>query len=118
MDPKIVKKPWGREIWFAQTKDYMGKVLIIEPGQQVSLHRHNKKEETMLVFSGEVKVEGDKIGAIARKFGQGLIIHVFPDFNHSMKCVSEVPAVLFEVSTSFPDDSIRIKDYYGREVNG
>lgn len=113
-----MRKPWGVEIWFAQTKNYMGKVLIIDPGHQVSLHRHEIKEETMLVFSGEIELSGDSGGVVEKKFGKGVIVHIFPGFHHSMKCISEVPAVLFEVSTPFPDDSIRIKDSYGREVNG
>ena len=105
-------------MWFAQTDDYMGKVLIINPGEQVSLHFHDFKEETMFVFSGMIDVYMNDPGIPVKSLLPGGILHVNPKDNHSMKCISIMPAILFEVSTPFSKDSIRIKDYYGRGVNG
>ena len=94
----------------------MGKVLIINPGEQVSLHFHDYKEETMFVFSGIIDVYIDESGVPIKSLMPGGILHVKPEDVHSMKCVSVMPAVLFEVSTPYPKDSIRIKDYYGRDI--
>ena len=30
MEPKIVDKPWGREIWYAHTDRYAGKILEVK----------------------------------------------------------------------------------------
>ena len=50
--PKIVEKPWGREIWYAHTAHYAGKVLEVTAGQRLSLQKHNIKEETLYLLSG------------------------------------------------------------------
>ena len=118
-EKKIVKKPWGREVWFAHTEDYMGKLLIIQPGEQVSLHYHKDKEETMYVMFGimEVYTVGQEGTIVLQEevCTEG-VFHVEPGQYHSMKCISNPqPVYLFEVSTPHPDDSIRIKDFYGRD---
>src|SRR6059058_5882039 len=52
--PKIVEKPWGREIWYAHTDHYAGKVLEVKAGQRLSLQKHEIKEETLYLLSGKV----------------------------------------------------------------
>ena len=52
--PKIVEKPWGREIWYAHTVDYAGKVLLVSAGKRLSLQKHEIKEETLYLLSGKV----------------------------------------------------------------
>ena len=49
--PKIVEKPWGREIWYALTDHYAGKVLEVKAGKRLSLQKHNIKEETLYLLS-------------------------------------------------------------------
>ena len=93
----------------------MGKVLIINPDAQVSLHYHEEKEETMILFAGIINVYVDETEVPIIKLIPGGVLHLKPGEAHSMKCVSTMPAVLFEASTPYPDDSIRIKDYYGRD---
>src|SRR5664279_2281998 len=59
--PKIVEKPWGREIWYALTADYAGKVLLVTAGKRLSLQKHEIKEETLYLLSGKVTLTyGDK----------------------------------------------------------
>jgi len=108
---RIVKKPWGRELWFAHTNNYMGKLLEIDPGEEVSLHRHEVKEETMYVYQGRVSVfSKDDI----QIYYAGSFIHIAPGDAHLMRATGEQRVILFEVSTPFPEDSIRIADKYGR----
>ena len=45
-----VEKPWGYEIVWAETQDYVGKLLHINAGHRLSLQYHNTKEETVYVF--------------------------------------------------------------------
>ena len=44
---KKTDKPWGYEILWAQTKDYVSKIMCIQPHQRMSLQYHNQKEETI-----------------------------------------------------------------------
>ena len=108
---KIVKKPWGREIWFARTNNYMGKILEIDPGEDVSFHRHEIKEETMYVFQGRCSV---LLNRNVRIHYPGSFIHIMPGNSHSMAAAGDQRVILFEVSTPFPEDSIRLEDKYDR----
>ena len=47
-----VEKPWGHEIIWAETKDYVGKVLHINAGHRLSKQYHETKEETVYVVKG------------------------------------------------------------------
>ena len=49
---RIVPKPWGQEIIWAQTEDYVGKVLEIKYGHKLSRQYHEIKEETIYVVYG------------------------------------------------------------------
>ena len=49
---KVVEKPWGREVWWAVTEHYAGKILEVRAGHSLSLQYHLRKMETMLYFQG------------------------------------------------------------------
>ena len=52
-----IVKPWGHEIIWAQTDDYVGKLIFIDKGHKLSRQYHNIKEETILVKSGYLTLE-------------------------------------------------------------
>ena len=112
---KIVKKPWGQEIWFVQTEDYMGKILEINPYEELSFHKHKFKEETMYVVQGIClfTIEENDFKTLS----SGESIHILPGVAHRMSPVGSLKVVLFEVSTPYPNDVVRIKDHYGRIKN-
>ena len=50
-----VEKTWGYEIWFANTPEYCGKLLGVEPDKWSSegkFHYHEIKDETFFVVEG------------------------------------------------------------------
>jgi len=106
-----VKKPWGREIIWAETSDYVGKILIINPGQRLSKQYHVKKEETLYVIEGvllnyvENKIE---------KYFPGQTVHVVPRQIHRFGASSDRRVKVVEVSTNYLDDVVRIEDDYER----
>ena len=51
-----VEKPWGYELIWAKTKDYVGKVLHINKGHKLSLQYHRQKEETIFISSGKMNL--------------------------------------------------------------
>lgn len=117
---KVVSKPWGREVWYAQVpKKYLGKVLYVNRGARTSLHYHEKKEETLYVWSGALIYRWvDKDGKEQQKiYAFNEAVHVPPKTKHSLGAGSQ-RVILFEVSTCYPDDSIRVGDSYGRKCCG
>lgn len=44
--PTRVDKPWGHELWWAETDHYAGKILVVNAGQALSLQYHREKDET------------------------------------------------------------------------
>src|SRR5512132_1564402 len=55
-----VPKPWGHETIWAQSDRYVGKILHINAGQELSVQYHNRKDETVYLLSGEIsyRVQG------------------------------------------------------------
>ena len=41
--PVKVEKPWGYEIWYAWTDQYVGKIIHVNKGQKLSLQYHHHK---------------------------------------------------------------------------
>ncbi|MHA2086192.1 MAG: cupin, partial [Candidatus Thorarchaeota archaeon] len=55
-----IEKPWGFEIIWAETPNYLAKFLYINAGHRLSLQYHEIKEETIYVLSGILYVyDGD-----------------------------------------------------------
>lgn len=107
--PKIVDKPWGREIWYAHEERYAGKVLEVTKGHALSLQKHERKQETMYLQSGRVlyHLNGEDFEMLP-----GDCLTVRPGDVHRMTALEDV--VMLEVSTPELDDVIRLEDRYGR----
>jgi len=119
MKPKIKPKPWGREIWFAVTKNYAGKILEVKKGARLSLQFHQKKEETQFIFSGKVRLTfGFDLKKLKSKIlNSGDVFHVSPGTIHRIEGLAPLSKI-FEVSTSELTDVVKIEDDYGRSGSG
>ena len=51
-DDSRVDKPWGYELRWAVTDRYLGKLIHINTGEQLSLQYHVQKDESILIMSG------------------------------------------------------------------
>ncbi len=108
-----VDKPWGYELHWAKTDKYVGKVIHINAGHALSLQYHNKKDETILLWSGKLlfeRKEGDDI--IKYEVKPGERFHVTPGTVHRMTAIEDCDVI--EVSTPELDDVVRLEDRYGR----
>ena len=56
-----VDKPWGHEQLWAHTDRYVGKILVIEAGRRLSLQLHERKDETILVLSGRLRLHHNAV---------------------------------------------------------
>jgi mannose-6-phosphate isomerase len=109
-----VEKPWGYELIWAQTGKYLGKILHINRGGQLSLQYHRKKDETFLLYSGRLLlVLEDESGALREiSVSPGDAYHISPGRKHRMIGLEECEVI--EVSTPYREDVVRVQDAYGR----
>lgn len=113
--PRIVDKPWGHEEIFAETGSYVGKILVVEQGEALSLQYHEHKEETLRVLDGRLElVAGSSLDALSsHQLEAGAVFHIPPGTLHRMVAITDCR--LLEVSTNQLDDVVRLEDRYGRE---
>ena len=109
-DAKIVDKPWGREVWWAQSECYVAKVLEVSAHEALSLQYHERKRETVLVVAGE---GGARLGDLDVRLVPGVRLEVPAGVVHRFEAGGE-PLVLLEVSTPEVEDVVRLEDRYGR----
>jgi mannose-6-phosphate isomerase len=111
-----VPKPWGHETIWAQSERYVGKILHINAGHELSVQYHNRKDETVYLLSGEivyrVQREGDDI-LDDMKLKVGESFRITPGTIHQMIALTDCDVL--EVSTPEIDDVVRLSDRYGRE---
>jgi mannose-6-phosphate isomerase-like protein (cupin superfamily) len=107
---KHVEKTWGEEIWYVNGPLYCCKELILNPGFQCSLHKHEIKTETFLILSGNCKLEfGDKIRFMFPGDEQEIAVGTYHRF--SLDKEAKEPCRILEVSTHHEDsDSYRITE--------
>ena len=114
IEQKIVSKPWGYEIIWAQCEKFVGKVIYINKGHKLSRQYHKFKEESIFVQKGNLLVE---IGSrqYKKKFylDHGQSFHITPNTIHRF-CAWKDDVMLFEVSTSELKDVVRLEDDYNR----
>jgi mannose-6-phosphate isomerase len=108
-----VEKPWGEEIIFAETEKYAGKVLIVKRGEILSLQYHRKKDETLYLYRGRVRLSIDEGGGLVEsEMRVGDARHVPPNTRHRIEALED--SEIFEVSSPELDDVVRLEDRYGR----
>jgi mannose-6-phosphate isomerase len=115
-EPRKVEKPWGYELIWAETDDYVGKVLFVKGGESLSLQFHRVKDESWLVQQGRAKIELGSAGdaMLAQEvIGAGATFRFRPGTVHRITALEDTTIV--EVSTNHLDDVVRLEDRYGRE---
>jgi mannose-6-phosphate isomerase len=113
--PVRVEKPWGYEIWYAWTDQYVGKIIHVNAGQRLSLQYHNQKDETSYLLKGRLKItkgpDVDNLTVIEK--GEGYQWRNLPGEIHTIEGVEDTDVL--EVSTPHLEDVVRLQDSYGRE---
>jgi len=116
-EPTKVEKPWGHELIWVVADAYVGKLLVINKGQSLSLQFHNVKDEAWYVLAGRAQLE---LGGPGERMldndviGPGESFHFPPGTVHRLTALEDTTIV--EVSTPHLDDIVRLEDRYGREA--
>ena len=113
--PRRIEKPWGWELVWAVTDDYVGKLLFVRAGESLSLQYHELKDESWLVQQGRARLELGEVG------GELEVLEITPGdaYRFRPRTVHRVTALedttVVEVSTNHLTDVVRLEDEYGRE---
>lgn len=109
-----VEKPWGYELHWAKTPQYVGKLLFLRAGESLSLQYHRVKEETIFLESGRMTFQAGPSAESLTDYelGPGDSFHIPPKCVHRM--IARTDCRVFEVSTPHLDDVVRLEDRYGR----
>jgi NDP-sugar pyrophosphorylase family protein len=100
-------KPWGYEKLLVLTKELMEKELYLMAGYKTSFHYHKQRNETLNIISGAGYVEFEDR---KEEFRAGSAIPIKPGTPHTI--VATKNTLIKEISTPYPEDVVRIKDYY------
>ena len=116
VEPTKVDKPWGYELIWAETEDYVGKILFVKAGESLSLQFHREKDEAWHIHSGRARLE---LGAAGDPILNEEVVAAGACFRFTPGTVHRVTALedttIIEVSTPHLDDVVRLEDRYGRE---
>ena len=113
--PVRVHKPWGYEIWWAWTDEYVGKILHVDAGHKLSVQYHEVKDETSYLLKGRMYLhKGTTLDDItATEIGEGAQWRNRPGEIHTIEAIED--SDVLEVSTPHLEDVVRLQDTYGRE---
>lgn len=109
-----IDKPWGFENIWAETERYVGKILHIRAGKRLSLQFHQRKDESILVLTGKLRLElEDDTGEIrVTELGPGQSQRIPTGRKHRFGAIEDCDLV--EVSTPELEDVVRVQDDFGR----
>ncbi len=113
--PVRIDKPWGYEIWYAWTDQYVGKVIHVKAGARLSLQYHEHKDETSYLLHGRMLLtKGLSVDSLSvTEIAEGHQWRNRPGEIHTIEAIED--SDVLEVSTPHLDDVIRLQDLYGRE---
>ena len=115
VEPERVDKPWGWELIWANTEQYVGKLLFVRAGHALSLQFHNEKDESWYVHEGRAELEFGAAGQAVTQsevVGPGAAFRLRPGTVHRLRALEDT--LVLEVSTPHLDDVVRLEDAYGR----
>jgi mannose-6-phosphate isomerase-like protein (cupin superfamily) len=114
VEPRRVEKPWGWELIWAESDEYVGKLLFVAAGNALSLQYHEQKDESWLVQEGTARLELGLVGEGLETvdIGPGDAFRFAPGTVHRVTAVEDT--LILEVSTPHLTDVVRLDDRYGR----
>ena len=112
---EIDHRPWGFYTVLANEPDYKVKLIVVFPGQRLSLQRHQKRAEHWFMVSGKgiITLDGRRLN---KKGGES--VNIPCGSTHRIENPGTVDLSFIEIQTGdyFGEDDIeRLEDDYGRD---
>lgn len=113
VDTLVVERPWGSFEQFVCNEEVTVKVISVQPGQRLSLQRHDHRSELWQVLDGPLDV---CVGARTWSAVEGERVWVPQGARHRLGNAGARPGRVLEVAFGhFDEDDIhRIEDDYAR----
>jgi mannose-6-phosphate isomerase-like protein (cupin superfamily) len=113
MDKYLEKRPWGRFERYVDNKVCTVKLLFINPGEELSLQYHKKRDEFIKIIQGQAEVTLDEEITEAKEDDEFFILR---ETKHRIKAGKEAVKVLEISFGEFKEgDEIRLEDKYNRK---
>ena len=111
---KKIFRPWGSFISIIEELRWKVKIILVKPGEKLSLQMHHHRSEHWVVVSGTAKVEVDnKIEILSENES----VYIPLGSKHRLSNPGKISLNLIEVQSGSyigEDDIVRFKDTYGR----
>ncbi|MDN4606800.1 cupin domain-containing protein [Sporosarcina highlanderae] len=115
IDHEIYNRPWGYYKTVFLSDYSRAKIIHVNPGEELSLQKHKKREEHWVIVKGEGELT---IGESIRYVSEGSYIYIPKGCKHRISNKSQsIPLMISEVQLGSyfgEDDIIRYEDKYGR----
>ncbi len=109
-----VYRPWGNYLSLVEANRWQVKLIIVNPGEKLSLQMHHHRSEHWVVVSGTAKVEVDEKVEV---LSENQSVYIPLGSKHRLINPGKIPLKLIEVQSGSyvgEDDIVRFEDFYGR----
>ncbi len=109
-----VYRPWGNYLSLVEANRWQVKLIIVNPGEKLSLQMHHHRSEHWVVVSGTAKVEVDEKVQV---LSENQSVYIPLGSKHRLINPGKIPLKLIEVQSGSyvgEDDIVRFQDFYGR----
>jgi len=112
---KIYYRPWGTYQTLCQDEGYQTKIIFIEPKGKLSLQKHFRRSEHLIVVSGRPTIT---VNDIVKECSMGDYIHIPLEAIHRLENFTPNIVKIIEVQIGDylgEDDILRLDDIYHRK---
>ena len=109
-----IYRPWGYYLSLVEANRWQVKLILVKPGEKLSLQMHHHRSEHWVVVSGTAEVEVDNK---LRVLSENQSVYIPLGSKHRLKNPGKIPLTLIEVQSGSyvgEDDIVRFEDNYGR----
>ena len=109
-----IYRPWGHYLSLVEANRWQVKLILVKPGEKLSLQMHHHRSEHWVVVSGTAQVEIDERVEV---ISENQSVYIPLGSKHRLTNPGKIPLKLVEVQSGSyvgEDDIVRFEDFYGR----
>tara|TARA_A100001035_G_scaffold279917_2_gene283005 strand:+ start:497 stop:1933 length:1437 start_codon:yes stop_codon:yes gene_type:complete len=109
-----IYRPWGHYLSLIEENRWQVKLILVKPGEKLSLQMHHHRSEHWIVVSGTAKVE---VSGKVEVLSDNQSVYIPLGSKHRLSNPGKIPLTLIEVQSGSyvgEDDIVRFEDFYGR----